>query len=221
MSKFILFSLLFWLTGNPFVAIILLVLIVYLLDMRFVGIFPNVLRPLRLNSRLSKCKQEIRLNPHNTSLKREIAYILIEKKRYREALTYLEDSKDVLRDSAEFWYQLGVCKLKLGELAEGEQWMEKAIGLNPRVNYGEPYLHLAEAFAATDREKALDYLSRFREIQSSSCKGYYILGQLYQQLGRMDAAKQAFAECVEIYRTLPKYKKRSERRWAFLASFKK
>ncbi|MFM1653098.1 tetratricopeptide repeat protein [Brevibacillus sp. B_LB10_24] len=220
MSKFLLFSLLFWITGNPFIAIILLLVILYFLDMRFVGILPNWVKPLKQSRRLAKLKQEVRLNPHHTSSKLEIAHILIEKKRYQEALSYLENSQSVMSESAEFWYQLGLCRLKLGNLADGEKLIEKALAMNPRVKYGEPYLDLAEAFSASDREKALSFLERFREINSSSCKSYYLLGQLYAQLGKNSEAKAAFREAVDIYRSLPKYKKRTERRWAMLSMLK-
>jgi uncharacterized protein HemY len=45
MSKFILFSLLWWLVGNPFLALLILVVVIYALDRRFVGIFPSLTKP--------------------------------------------------------------------------------------------------------------------------------------------------------------------------------
>ncbi|MOA49630.1 Tetratricopeptide repeat protein [compost metagenome] len=63
-------------------------------------------------------------------------------------------------------------------------------------------------------------LEQFRQVNSSSCEAYYRLGQLYEQLGRGEDARRAYRETLQIYRSLPKYNKRKQRRWAILARFK-
>lgn len=220
MSKFILFSLLWWITGSPIVALLVILVIIYFLDRRFVGLLPSVTRPFRLNRRLNRLKQELRLNPHNTSNKLELARLLIEKKRYQQALSILQDVHQVMNDSAEVKYELGHCMLKLGQLSEGERLISEALEINPRIKYGEPYLRLGETLAASNADKALGYLKKFRTLHSSSCEAYYRLGQLYQHFGKDSQAREAFSEAVAVYRSLPKYKKRAERRWALLARLK-
>lgn len=221
MGKFLGFGLLYWLTGNPFVAIIILLLILYVLDRRFVGLFPSITRPLQVRSRLRKIRLELKLNPHHTSLKTEAARILIHLKRYGEAQALLDEVLGQVDDSAEIWFEAGLCYLKQGKLNEGEAMILKALAINERVRYGEPYLRLGEAFAVQDREKALDYLRRFGDIQSSSCEAYYRLGVLLSSMGKINEAKQAFAEAIDVYRQLPKYKRKSERRWAILSGMKR
>lgn len=221
MAKFAIFGLLLWLTGNPFVAIIALLLIFYILDRRFIGIFPSVTKPFQVRGRLRKIKQELRLNPHHTSLKTEAARILIGLGKYDEAGRMLNEVLDNVHDSADVWFDAGLCKLKTRSLAEGETMMAKALELNPRVRYGEPYLRLGEAFAASDQEKALDNLHKFGEIQSSSCEAYYRLGNILDSMDRPEEAKRAYAEAVDVYRSLPKYKRKSERRWALLSGIKR
>lgn len=220
MGKLLIFSLLWWLLGNPFVALIVLLIIFYLLDRRFIGITPSVLKPLKRSRRLSKLKEELRLSPHHTSTKLDIARIYMEQKKYAAALELLEQVGEVMEDSADVLSEKGICKLKLGAAEEGEHSILQAVELNPRVKYGDPFLKLGEAFADTDAEKAIGYLERFREVNSSSCEAYYLLGQLYRKLGREEEARRAFREAVELYRGLPKYKRRHERRWALLARLK-
>ncbi|MNW60549.1 hypothetical protein D3C74_385430 [compost metagenome] len=99
--------------------------------------------------------------------------------------------------------------------------MLQALSLNERVKYGQPYLQLALAYKDSDTQKALQYASKFGEIQSSSCEAYYLLGNLYLSLGLKQEAKQALDESTAVYRSLPKYKKRHERKWALLTYFKK
>lgn len=221
MGKILIFALLWRLTGNPFIAILVLLVVIYLLDRRYVGLTPSFVKPFRRNRRLSRLRYELKHQPHHTSGKVEAARLLIEKKRYREALPYLEEARRVMDDSAEVLYDIGLCRLRLGDLAEGEALILEALEKSPRVRYGEPYLRLGEAFTQSDPEKAVHYLEEFRVLNTSSCEAYYRLGQLYADLGRKDDARSAFQEAVHIYQGLPKYKRRSERRWAILSMLKK
>ncbi len=217
MAKLFIFGLFFWLFGNPFVAFLVLMIVLYLLDRRFLGIFPNLFRPFHLSIRLRRVRQELSLGPHNASLKMEAARILMEKQRYAEAMILLDELIHVMSDSAEIWFEAGRCRLKLGDLSVGEEHILRALQLNPRVRYGEPYLRLGEAYADVDQNKAIRYLRQFQDIHSSSCEAYYRLGLVLEKVGQMDEAKQAYEEAKTIYQSLPKYKRKSERRWVWLA----
>lgn len=217
MSKFLLFSLLWWITGNPFFAVLILLAILYVLDRRYVGLFPSITRPFALNRRLARVKQELRIRPFDVSAKQEAARILMEKRRYKEALPLLQDAASKMDESAEVICDLGICECKTGSIRDGERHLLRALELNPRVRYGEPYLRLAEALAQTESGKALEALEQFRGLHSSSCELYYRLGRLYEKLGKKQKAKDAYREAGEVYRTLPKYKRKTERRWALLS----
>lgn len=220
MSKVLIFSLLWWVTGNPFVALIVLLIILYVLERRFIGLTPSLFKPLKRMRRLSRLRDELRMSPHHTSTKLEIARIYMEQQKYDAALELLEDVRRMMDDSADVLSESGICLLKLGRREEGEAFMNQALDINPRVKYGEPYLRLGEAFAQSDPGKAIGYLKKFREVNLSSCEAYYRLGLLYKELGREEEARRSFRETVELYRGLPKYKRRFERRWALLARFR-
>lgn len=220
-GKFVLFASLYWLTGSPIVAVLILLVILYLLDLRFVRLLPNLFRPFILSKRLSKLTQTLRLNPYESSAKIEVARIYMEKRQYHKALQYLQELTGVMGDSAEFICDLGICHVKIGEIEVGEEWIKRALDKNPRVKYGEPYLHLSEASVQKrDIAKALTYLEELRAIHSSSVEVYYKMGRLYLQLDRKDQAGNAFVEAIDVYKGLPTYKKRIERRWALLSLLK-
>ena len=214
----LLFGLLWLLLGNPFVAVLVLLLLLYVLDRSFLGFFPSFLKPLRRNRRLARALQDIRERPFDVSAKQEAARLYMEKKRWAEARRLLEDIMPVMEHSAEVRCDLGICRVKTGDVAQGEKDLAEALAMNPRVRYGEPYLRLAEALAPTDVERAVAALHRFKEANSSSCELYYRLGRLYESLGRKADAKQSYREAVDVYRALPKYKRKSERRWALLSA---
>jgi len=214
----LLFGLLWLLLGNPIVAILVLLLAVYLIDRRFVGLFPSVVKPFRRSRQLARALQDVRERPFDVSAKLEAARLYMEKRRWNDALALLEDTMPAMEQSAEALCSLGICFVKTGRLEEGERRIAEALRLNPRVRYGEPYLRLAEAFAGVDDERAVDALRRFQDANSSSCELHYRLGRLYESLGRNADARAAYREATAVYRALPKYKRRTERRWALLAA---
>lgn len=218
---FIGFVLLSRLVGNPFLALIILLVILYILDRRYVGIFPSVMKPFRRARQISKLRTTISLNPNDVSSKFELARHLIERKKYKEAKELLLQIEDRYEQSAEFWVELGYVNLKLNHLDEGESQIKRGLEINRKAQYGQPYLRLAETFRHTDHDKALNYVTQFQEIQTSSSEAYYLAGSMYKALGRNEDAKRAFAESTAIYRSLPKYKKRQERGWALRSFFAK
>lgn len=221
MTKVLLFFFLTWLTGSPIIAILVLLVILYALDRRFVGLTPSLLKPIRRSSQLSKLKKHIALSPNDTSSKLEASRILIEKKKYVEALKLLEPMERVLDESAEYWDDLGISCMHTGQPERGEEAVHRALSINPRVKYGAPYLRLAAYYSNKDAGKALTYIDSFQEIQSSSCEAYARLADIYKQMNRLDDRKTAIEDGLRIYRMLPKYKKRVERKWALRLLFKK
>ncbi|MCE3200666.1 tetratricopeptide repeat protein [Paenibacillus sonchi] len=221
MFKFFGFLLLYRLVGNPFLALIILLVILYFLDRRYVGILPSFTKPFRRSRQISKLRTTISLNPNDVSAKFDLARLLIERKRYSEAKELLVQIADRYEQSAEYWVELGYANLKLGHLPEGEAQMLQGLEINRKAQYGQPYLRLAEVFRNNDHNKALQYVTQFQEIQSSSSEAYYLAGSMYKALGRKEDAKRAFNESTAVYRSLPKYKKRQERGWALRSYFAK
>ncbi|NIK76941.1 tetratricopeptide (TPR) repeat protein [Paenibacillus castaneae] len=221
MLKFGLFILLAWLFGNPFIAIIVLLVLFYILDRRFVGLMPSLFKPIKRSSRIKKLKQHINLSPNDVSAKHELARLLIERKKYSEAANLLEPLQQTLEDSAEYWDDLGTSSLFSGKVERGIASMVHALKLNPRVKYGAPYLRLAAYYSKDQTEQALAYIRAFQEIQSSSCEAYDRMSSIYKGMGQEEEAKRAAEEGLQIYRMLPRYKKRQERKWAVRLLWKK
>ncbi len=221
MSKLLMFFIFTVILGNPLIALLLVILILYFVDRRFIGFAPNLFKPIQTSRRIAKLKQELSLSPFNQSLKTELGRLYLERKKFAQALTYLQEVHEANPDSDEIKAELGLALMKTGKVDQGASLIERALQGNPRVKYGQPLLHLAEAYSDSDPVKAAAYLERFKDMQSSSCEAYYRLGRLYDKLGRSQDAADAYKETIELYKALPKYKKKSERRWAWLAQLKK
>ncbi|RKP45855.1 tetratricopeptide repeat protein [Cohnella endophytica] len=220
MSKILLFVGLTWLFGSPIIAIIVLLIVVYALERRFIGMSPSIVRPFRRRGSISKWRRQLHLSPHDVSAKSELARLLIESKRYGQAKEILSSIESRMEHSAEYWSDLGACDLALGHAEDGEREMLRALSISPRVKYGQPYLKLAESLAKREPVKAIGYLRQFKEVNSSSCEAYYRLGTIYADLGNREEASGAYAECLQLYRSLPKYLRRHERKWALRSFFR-
>ncbi|MNZ70392.1 Tetratricopeptide repeat protein [compost metagenome] len=221
MLKFSLFILLAWLFGNPITAIIVMLVLLYILDRRFIGLSPSFFKPIKRLARIKKLKQHISLSPNDVSAKQELGRLLIDRKKYSEALKWLEPLQSVLEDSAEYWDDLGLCRLHTGDEERGVACISRALELNPRVKYGAPYLRLAAYYSIGRTEQAVAYIRAFQDIQSSSCEAYDRLAAIYKQLGQKEETKMAVEEGLRIYQMLPRYKKREERKWAVRLLLKK
>jgi tetratricopeptide (TPR) repeat protein len=219
--KFLIFGLLWRIVGNPFLAVLIFLIILYFLDRRYVGVMPSFMKPLKRMRNISRLRQQLAMSPNEVSSKLDLARLLIERKRYSEAHSLLLELERPYEQSAEYWEALGTTELHLGQTEEGERHILQALDINPRVKYGRPYLTLAGAFKDSHRDKALAYVQQFQEIHSSSSEAYYLLGSVYRSLGRTADAKQAYEQSLNVYRSLPKYKKRQERRWAVRSWFRK
>lgn len=217
MKLFFLFGMLWWLLGNPFVAILVLLIVLYLLERRFIGLSPSIVRPFRRQSAIARWRRQLQMSPHDISAKQELARLLIESRKHAQALEVLQGIGEQLDHSAEYWSDVGTCRLALGQIEEGEEAMLRALEISPRVKYGAPYLRLGEAWTKRDPAKALHYLQELQAVNASSCEASYRMGRLYADLGKREAAAAAYRECRELYATLPRYMKRKERKWALLS----
>jgi len=220
MSKFLIFGLLWALLGNPFLAILVMLVILYVIDRRFIGLTPSFIKPFRRRAAIRKLRQQVQLSPSDRSAKHELARLLIERKQFAEAKSILMPMQDVMNDSAEYWDDLGTALAALNEREAAEAAIRNALSINPRVKYGTPYLRLASMWAKDNPEAAIGHLESFRVIQTSSCEAYYKQAQIFQQLGRQEDERRALQECTSIYRQLPRYKRRQERKWALLAKLR-
>lgn len=219
LGKFLLFGLLWSIFGNPILAFIALIVILYIIDRRFIGLSPSLVKPLRRMGRIRKLRHQLDMNPNDLTSKLDLAKLLIEKKSFRAARELLEPLRDreSVEQSAEYWDDLGTSLLRTGELEAGEAAIRRALSINPRVKYGQPYLRLAAMNSTRDTVQALQDIEDFQQIHTSSCEGYYRLAQLNKLMGRKAEAKRALEESTKLYRMLPRYKRREERRWALLS----
>lgn len=214
MGRIFSFYLLSRILGNPIVALIVLLVIYAIIDRRFVGLMPDIFRPLRRAGQLRRLREQLRLNPADANVQLELGSALRERGRLDEAVTQLEAAAHRL-DTSQALFQLGAAYITAERWEEGKEALEKALRMNPRVAYGEPYLYLARYNIAMGL--SVSDVAGLDEVVShyGSVRVCYALGRLFEQGGDAAKAKAMYAEALATHRVNPPFLRRQERRAAW------
>lgn len=216
-SYLIFFVILNLIFHNPILAIIVLGIVYYFVDRRFIGLTPSLTRPFRRQMRISQLRRAIAANPHDAPARYDLARTYLERGRYGDALHLIESLPASQQEAADVRVDWGLCELATGRTEEGEARVRKALEANPSLRRGEPYLQMATLLSDSAPNRALSYLRTFEQYNVSSCESQYRLALLLSKFGDARGARDALYECLRTYSMLPKFRRRVERRWATLA----
>jgi tetratricopeptide (TPR) repeat protein len=213
-GRFFLFALLSWITGNPLLA--LLVIIVLSLPGWWAGsrYAWRLSRQMRSWGEAGRLRRSLAVNPHDVKARTDLGAILVRLGRFREARAELEQAMPRADDLPEANYALGLSLLHDGEADRGRELVERALALNPKFGYGEPHLRLGDFRADRGEwERAAERYRQATSIHSSSVEGWFKLGQALNHLGKPDEARAALREAISSYRTAPWYQRADGRPW--------
>lgn len=205
--------------GNPLVALLVIVFIYILIDRRFVGLLPDVFKPFRTAGSIRRLRQALEINPSDSNAHLELGMLLSEKGRWEQAVGHLERAAARL-DNSQSLYGLGAAYFRVGRIEDGKAALEKALEMNPKVAYGEPYLYLAEYQLKNGGR--IDDVPGLTEAlaQFGSVEVLYHLGRLYEQAGETKEARVRYREALETHRANPAFLRRKQRRTALRAWFR-
>jgi len=211
-SYYLAFLVLAYLTQYPW---LLAGIVVFFLARRFV---PDPLIILRTFGQIRRLKQQIQMNPSNVTARRDLARIYLARLRPRAALHLLDEARRRFPDDAELLYLTGLARLRAGRAEEALDPIVKAVAIEPRVSFGEPYLVAGDALVKLRKlEEAEDSYERYVEANTSSVEGFTKLAIVRKRRGDPDGAKQALGEALDTWTAVPGYKKRKELAWWFRA----
>lgn len=168
--------------------------------------------------RIRSLDAQISANPANVTARRDLALIWLERMRPRRALELLDEARKRHPDDAELLYLTGLARLRSGDAAGALEPLVKAVEIDPRVRFGEPYLVAAEALAALGKlEEAEDALDRYTDVSSSSLQGWVRLADVRRRRGDKKGAGEALNEAIATWKQVPGYRRRGELGWLLRA----
>lgn len=214
MKTFALFWIFSWLLGSPMGRLLLLALVFWYVDNRYLGWLAALWAPVMRYQRISSLRQAAEVNPSDIRSMVELGEHYVRAGNYRLAAEYLERAVDRGEDGARALYLLGAAWVKLGRHAEGRAKLEEVVAKQPGIAYGEPYLFLLEEAVANHSadspriDDLVGEIGRFESVEILTRAG-----RLCNAAGRKDLARKLFSEAIHNYSFIPKKMRRRERRW--------
>ncbi|MDD2554390.1 MAG: tetratricopeptide repeat protein [Desulfotomaculaceae bacterium] len=217
MNKFIIFVLLSYLTGNPLLVLLIMLLAIFFLERRFVGLLPDLLGPWRRAKRIRQLKRDIAINPANAESYLELGEAYFKQGKYEAAISFLESASNKMEGHPLFHFCLGASYYECGRVSNGKEELEKAIKANPKVSMGEPYVYLVkiyleEGLPGEKIEHAFKQLLLYGSPEVFCRAGRHFL-RGYDR----ERARRLFHETIESYEVCRGSLRRKYRRWAILA----
>jgi tetratricopeptide (TPR) repeat protein len=162
----------------------------------------------------ARLRQSVSVNPHDSTARRDLGLVLLDKNMPKEALTNFLEALKKEDSSAEINHFTGLSYLRSGNPEKAAEHLRKAATIEPRLRYGESHLYLGEAYLAMNRpEDALESLKTFLSINSSSIEGLYSYARALNALGRKEEARKAVEEGVRYHKANPSFRRRRDWRW--------
>lgn len=217
MNKFIIFVLLSYLTGNPLLVLVIMLLVIFFVERRYVGILPDVFEPWRRAKRTRQLKRDIAINPANAESYLELGEAYFRQGKYEHALSFLESASGKMEGHPLFHFYLGASYYQCGRIKEGKAELEKAIRANPKVSLGEPYVYLVKIYLEEGQPvEKIEHV--FEKLLSyGSPRVFYQAGRQFLSGNDRERARRLFRETIESYEACRGSLRRKYRRWAFLS----
>jgi tetratricopeptide (TPR) repeat protein len=214
MRTFFLFYIVNFFLRNPFLAIIVVLAIVYLSEARYSGRYFNPAFFAKRRSAVQELKQAVADNDHDVASHNDLGRLLADAGGFTEAAEHMSKAIVRMEESPETNFYYGLCLLRTGNATDGRRFIEQALEINPRYSYGKPQLVLArEAFERGDNAAALDWAERAVKLNTSSVEGWVLVGEAQLATGDAQGAAQAFKRAKSAFTDLPHYLKLGEKKW--------
>lgn len=164
--------------------------------------------------RIRTLRGQIEANAANVSARRDLARIYIARKRPGRAISLLDEALGRHPDDAELLFLKGLAEHRRGKHEAALGPLVRAVEIDARVGFGEPYLIAGDALLALGRlAEAEDAFARFVEANGSSIEGQLKLARTLSRAGKRDEATQAVDEALGTYAQLPAYARRKQLGW--------
>ncbi|MFH1807855.1 MAG: tetratricopeptide repeat protein [Pseudomonadota bacterium] len=219
MTKWLLFSAVWWVTGNPILAIIVMLLAAWAAERTFVGVLPDPLRGFRAWRQRSEWLHCIENNPVDGPCLLCLGRDAVERWRHRQAHPYLQRALERMPREPEARYLLGLAEIGCRDVEAGLVRIRALLEEQPRYRFGEPWLEVgARLLSIGEHVQARQALEGFLQIQPSSVRGHFLLGVALARGGDREGSRREKRRAWEEFLTQPRFRRKVDRRYAWRAN---
>lgn len=216
MSQWMLWMLLSWLTGNPLLALGILVAAWWLGDRATFQVLPDPLRFLHRRRRMAALRQALDANPHDRRARLELANLLLDAGRPGEAAALLGPNVEAGDDDVHTCFAMGAALARSGERERGERFLAAARERDPDFRLGEIDLELGRLrLRSGDAAGAVEPLTRLVAARPGTVEGRYWLARALSQQGDVAGAARLREQAWREYAVLPRFRRQHERPFAW------
>ena len=214
-TSWILYLLLSMLTGNPLVALVALLVIGWIADRFTFGFLPSPARILGRWGRVQRLRQTLLVNPHDRRARLELAELVVASSP-REAAQVLRSNLEAGDQDVHTAFIYGKALARSGRHEEAERSLSFAREIEPNFRMGEIDLELGRLrMARGDWKGAREPLELFIGARPGTVEGRYLLARVLSKLGDGAAAERIQDDAWREYRSLPRFRRSDERRFAW------
>lgn len=202
---------------NPFVALVAIVIAYAIIDRWYIGALPDFVKPLSRWKRIMKLKRDLKFSPSPGHTLYEIGALQVEGGYMQEGLKNLEKAHNLIQEYPDIEYYLGVARIRTGALESGKEALENALKLNPKIQYGFPYIYLIEySLKRKEPQEQIDaYLEKI--VEYGNPRMYYEVGVVFQQAGSSEKAREMFQKVQVSFRESPSFLRKQQRYYSIMA----
>jgi predicted Zn-dependent protease len=216
MSQWMLWMLLSWLTGNPLLALAILVLAWWLGDRATFRVLPDPLRAFHRRGRMATLRRALLANPHDRRARLELANLLLDVRRPREAAALLGPNVEAGDDDVHTCFAMGAALARSGSFERAEQFLAAARARDPAFRMGELDLEVGRLrLRRGDAAGAVEPLARLVAERPGTVEGRFWLARALAQRGDAAGAARAREEAWREYAALPRFRRQQERPFAW------
>lgn len=217
MKSIMIFSLITLFTGNPLLALGVILVIYFFIDRKFIGILPDFTASWRRRMRISELVRIVRANPHNGDALLELGVHYFERGRFRSSVDVLEQSYAKMKDWPDVHFYLGAALYETGHKERGLTEIQESVEMNPKISRGLPYIYLIRSVLEHEASGGSTDIWEANLLKYGSVQSFFQAGKLFRRYGKKSGAAKFFHEVLENYRISSPTFRRTYRRMAILS----
>lgn len=197
-----------------------MVIVYAIIDRRYIGALPDFIKPLSRWRKMVRLKRELEFSPSPGHILYQIGALQVESGNMQEGRQHLEKAHDLIQEYPDIEYYLGVARIRMGELELGKEALESALKINPKIQYGFPYVYLIEYSLKKEehREQIDAYMEKIFEYGNP--RMYYEVGVVFHKEGYPKEAKEMFQKALVIFRSSPSFLRKQQRYYAIMSKIR-